>query len=61
MSARPAEAAPFVYVTNRIANSVSVIDTATNRVVATVPLAGKGPSWAAVTPDGKFVYVSNRA
>jgi YVTN family beta-propeller protein len=39
-SARPAEAAPFAYVANFIGNTVSVIDTATNTVVATVPVGG---------------------
>ena len=33
----PAEAAPFLYVTNIGDNTVSVIDTATNTVVATIP------------------------
>lgn len=34
LMARPAEAAPFAYVTNGDSNSVSVIDTATNKVGA---------------------------
>jgi YVTN family beta-propeller protein len=37
-------------------NTVSVIDTATNTVAATVPV-GIGPAGLAVTPDGKHVYV----
>ena len=36
--AQPAEAAPFAYVTNSGANTVSVIDIPTNKVVATVPV-----------------------
>ncbi len=35
-----AEAAPFAYVTNQFSNTVSVIDTATNTVVATIPVPG---------------------
>ena len=50
LMARPAEAAPFAYVTNDGADTVSVIDTATNTVVATVPvgIAPRGrrhPGW----------------
>ena len=37
-----AEAAPFAYVANYNSNNISVIDTATNTVVATVA-AGSGP------------------
>jgi YVTN family beta-propeller protein len=60
LMARPAAAAPFAYVTNFGANSVSVIDTATNKVVATVPV-GNSPNGVAVTPDGKHAYVTNGA
>ncbi|MDQ6701885.1 MAG: hypothetical protein M3Z96_01655 [Pseudomonadota bacterium] len=56
--ASPAEAAPFAYVTNSASGSVSVIDTATNTVVATVPV-GIGPQEVVVTPDGKHAYVAN--
>jgi YVTN family beta-propeller protein len=56
LSARPAAAAPFAYVTGD--NSVSVIDTATNTVVATIPV-GNDPFAVAVTPDGKHAYVTN--
>ncbi|MBO0734316.1 MAG: YncE family protein [Methylocapsa sp.] len=57
-AASPAKAAPFVYVTNNGSNNVTVIDTFTNKVVATVPL-GSGPRGVAVTPDGKKVYAGN--
>ena len=56
--ARPAAAAPFAYVTNSYDSTVSVIDTATNAVVATVPV-GLNPEYLAVTPDGTHVYVAN--
>ncbi len=39
-------------------NTVSVIDTATNNVTATVTV-GSGPYGVAVTPDGTKVYVAN--
>ena len=38
--------------------NVSVIDTATNQVVATVPV-GQRPWNMALTPDGKKLYVAN--
>jgi YVTN family beta-propeller protein len=47
-----------VYVTNEGNNSVSVIDTSTNNVIATVNV-GINPNGIAVTPDGKKVYVAN--
>jgi len=47
-----------VYVANTISSTVSVIDTATNTVVATVPV-GFVPVGIAATPDGRKVYVAN--
>jgi YVTN family beta-propeller protein len=58
LAACPAEAAPFAYVTIDFDFTVSVIDTATNTVVATVPV-GSDPFAVAVTPDGTHVYVAN--
>jgi len=48
-----------VYVTNTFSNSntVSVIDTATNTVSATIPIGAS--LGVAVTPDGSKVYVAN--
>jgi YVTN family beta-propeller protein len=46
------------YVTNFGANTVSVIDTVTNTVVATIPV-GTNPHGVAVSPDGSKVYVTN--
>ena len=54
----PVQAAPFAYITNFSSNTVSVIDTATNAVVATVPV-GRGPEGVAVHPAGTRVYVGN--
>ena len=52
-------AAPFAYVPNEGAGTLSVIDTATDQVVAEVP-AGKKPRGTAVSIDGRTVYVSDQ-
>ncbi len=57
LMARPAAAAPFAYIVNEGSANVSVIDTATNKVVATIPV-GNNPFAVAVTPDGTHVYVT---
>lgn len=40
---------------------VSVIDTGTNTVTATIPVGSlhSGPSGLAITPDGRHVYVAS--
>ncbi|PEQ55453.1 hypothetical protein CN469_28295 [Bacillus cereus] len=43
---------------NQVDNNVSVIDTNSNTVVATVPV-GNNPFGVAITPDGSFAYVTN--
>ncbi|MCX4509362.1 serine/threonine-protein kinase [Streptomyces sp. NBC_01619] len=48
-----------VYVTNFSSDSVSVIDTATNRTVDDPIPVGNSPSGVAVSPDGRRVYVTN--
>jgi YVTN family beta-propeller protein len=52
-----ASAGPKAYVGNFADNTVSVIDTADNKVVATVPVA-TGPHGMAISPDGRSVYVT---
>ena len=50
-----------VYVTKYTSTAqhgVSVIDTATNTVSATIPV-GELPTAVAVSPDGTYVYVTN--
>src|ERR1700733_5198331 len=56
--------AQYAYVTNFNDNTVSVIDTTTNAVTATIVLpqvggGNSGPYGVAVTPDGSTVYVSD--
>lgn len=46
------------YVTNQGSNTLSVIDTASNTVTATVGV-GNGPYGVAVSPNGARVYVAN--
>ena len=46
------------YVGNNSATTVSVIDTTTNQVTATIT-TGTGPNGVSITPDGTKVYVSN--
>ena len=48
----------FVYVTNSGSNSVSVINTASNSLTATIPV-GSYPVGVAITPNGKYIYVAN--
>lgn len=52
------ERATRAYVSNFSSNNISVIDTATNAVLATVPV-GENPGGVAVSPDGGRIYVPN--
>jgi YVTN family beta-propeller protein len=52
-------AAPFAYVPNEGSGTLSVIDTANDRVVAEIP-AGKKPRGTVVSNDGKWAYVSDQ-
>jgi YVTN family beta-propeller protein len=56
----PAAPAREVYVANPQANAVSVIDTASNRVTATIPTGPlSGPYTLAISPDGQTVFAVN--
>jgi YVTN family beta-propeller protein len=55
-----AAAAPFAYVPNEGSASISVIDTATDRVTATFPTGAK-PRGVAVSGDGRRLFVSEQA
>ncbi|WP_424211281.1 cell surface protein [Streptomyces sp. BI20] len=48
-----------LYAVNRPDQTVSVVDTTTNTVTATVPVAGAEPQQAAVSPNGSEVYVAH--
>src|SRR5262245_56982042 len=50
--------APQAYVGNFNDNTISVLDTASNRVLTTIPVPA-GPHGLVATPDGRFVYVSS--
>jgi len=54
----PALAEPFAFVANLGSNTVSVVDVASQTVVATVPV-GDNPDGVATTPDGTHAYVAN--
>jgi YVTN family beta-propeller protein len=53
-----AAAQPFAYVTNTIDDTVSMINTETLAVVATIPVEA-GARKLAVAPDGRWVYATN--
>jgi len=49
----------FAYVANRFSDTVTVINTATNTVLATISLlAGSDPEAIAINPNGSRVYVA---
>ncbi|HEY3362845.1 MAG TPA: PKD domain-containing protein [Methanosarcina sp.] len=50
--------APYAYITNSASHNVSVIDTATNNIVAEIN-GDCEPYGVSVTPDGTKVYVAN--
>jgi len=49
----------FRYVPNEYYNTVSVIDTATNLVVGTIPVGGTYLDTVVARGDGAFVYAVN--
>jgi gliding motility-associated-like protein len=49
----------YAYIANSISNDVSVINTATNTIVTTIPV-GQYPTSLSVSPDGTRVYVTNQ-
>ncbi len=53
--AAPATTGVYAYVTNIGSDNVSLINTATRAVVATIPV-GRAPMGVAVRPDGAFAY-----
>jgi YVTN family beta-propeller protein len=49
-----------LFVTVESDNTLRVIDTATDKMIATIKLTGNRPNQCAVTPDGKYVAVPLR-
>jgi YVTN family beta-propeller protein len=56
----PSRDARELYVSNRRGQSISVIDFATRRVVATWKLPGTSPDMGGVSPDGRVLWLSGR-
>ncbi len=50
----------FAYIPNLVDNTVSVVNTVSGSVVATIPV-GTNPTAVSVTPDGSKVYIANEA
>ena len=48
----------FAYVANRAAGTVTVVDTAIDKLVATIPIPDGPPQYLAFAPDGSRLYVS---
>ncbi|MDD7935960.1 Hsp70 family protein [Actinomycetospora straminea] len=48
----------LVYVANRAAGVVTVVDTSVNAVTATIPITSGPPQYVTFAPDGRRVYVS---
>src|SRR5215475_8984198 len=53
----PESTAPRLFVTNEVSGDMTVIDSATYKVIATVPL-GKRPRGIHASPDRKTIYVA---
>jgi uncharacterized protein (TIGR03437 family) len=53
-----AQSTVYAYVANFGSDNVSVIDTSSNTVIATI-MVGTQPQGIAITPDGAFAYVAN--
>src|SRR4051812_45715077 len=51
----------YLYVPNEYSNTVSVIDTFDNSVVATIPVSGVYADGVAVSPSGLVVYVASES
>ena len=56
----PSRTARDLYVTNRDAGTISVIDFATRRIVQTWTIPGGSPDMGGVSADGKVLWVSGR-
>ena len=59
VASTPTPCSIFAYVPNSGSNNISVIDTSTNTVVATMPALETAPNGVAVNPAGTRAYVAN--
>jgi len=59
ITATPVNTNGFAYIANSGSNNVSVINTTTNTVTATIKV-GENPYGVAASPNGNYVYVTNR-
>lgn len=53
------EAGGRIYVANQESDTISVIDSSTLKVVATIPSQGSGTHDLALTPDGRLLFATN--
>lgn len=58
ISFKYSEVIPYAYIPNSDDNTVSVLNTLTNQVVALIPV-GADPESVEITPDGKTIYIMN--
>jgi YVTN family beta-propeller protein len=56
----PSRDAKSLYVSNRIAGTISVIDFATRRVVTTWTIPNSSPDMGGVSADGNYLWLSGR-
>jgi YVTN family beta-propeller protein len=56
----PSRDATHLYVTNRAAGTISVIDFSTRAIVSTWRIPGGSPDMGGVSADGKVLWVSGR-
>jgi YVTN family beta-propeller protein len=56
----PSRDATQLYVSNRLAGTISVISFATRKIVATWPVPGGSPDMGGVSADGKQLWLSGR-
>jgi YVTN family beta-propeller protein len=54
----PSPSGRQLYIASRDAGVVTVVDTAVNKVTATIPITAGPPQFLAFSPDGRTVYVS---
>ena len=47
----------FAYIANRAADVITVVDTAIDKVVATIPIPDGPPQYLAFAPDGSRLYI----